>query len=71
MENKKSRSLGTLLQVTKRALNAQVSSLKELIEPSFSLLNYLIATGPTLDGNTFYIRDSLLECMAIWLKWFT
>ena len=72
MDNKESKGRRTLLQVTKRAPNARVSFLKELIEPSFRLINHLIAIGPKLNGNTLHIRASLLECTTIiWLKWLT
>ena len=61
IDNRESNSRGTLLQVTNRAPNALVSSLKELIEPSLKPLNYLIAIGPRLDGNTLHIKVSFLE----------
>ena len=72
IDNRESKSQGTLLQVTKRAQNALVSSLKELMEPSFKPSNHLIAIGPKLDGNTLHIRISFLEWTTIlWLKWLT
>ena len=61
IDNKESKGRGTLLQVTKRAPNALVSSLKELIEPSYRPLNHLIATSPKLDGNTLHIKISFFE----------
>ena len=70
--NRESKSRWTLLQVTIRAPNALVSSLKELIEPSLRPSNHLIATGPKLNENTLHIRASFLNWMAIlWLKWLT
>ena len=60
-DSKKSKGRGTLLQVTNQAPKALVSSLKELIEPSFRLSNHLIATGPKLDGNTLHIKTSFRE----------
>ena len=70
MNSKESKSQGTLLQVTKQATNAQVSSLKEFIEPSLRPTNHLTATGPKLDGKTLHIMASLLECTTIlWFKW--
>ena len=70
IDNRESKGRGTLLQVIKRDLNAQVSSLKESIEPALKLSNHLIAIGPKLDGNTLHIKASFLDCIAIiWLKW--
>ena len=69
MDNKDPNGRGTLLQVIKRAPKAQVSFLKESIEYAFKSLNYLIATGPKLDGKTLHIKASSLEWTAIfWLK---
>ena len=71
-DNKESKGRGTLLQVTNQALNALVSSLKDLIEHSLRPSNHLIVTGPRLDGNTLHIKASFLEWTAIlWLKWLT
>ena len=61
IDNRESRGRGTLLQVTNWDLNALVSSLKELIEPSLRPSNHLIAMGPRLDGNTLHIKASFLE----------
>ena len=61
MDNKESKGRGTLLQVTKRDPNAQVSSLKESIELPPSPSNHLIATGPKLNGNTLHIKASWSE----------
>ena len=55
MDSRESKGRGTQLQVTKQAPNALVSSLKELIKPSFNPSNHLIATGPRLDKNTLHI----------------
>ena len=55
IDNRESKGRGTLLQVTKRALNTLMSSLKELIELSLKPSNHLITTGPRLDGNTLHI----------------
>ena len=73
MDNKESKGQGTLLrQVTKRAPNARINFLMELIEPSPRLSNHLIATSPKLDGNTLHIKTSFLEWTTIlWLKWLT
>ena len=72
IDNRKSKSRGTLLQVTNQELKALVSSLKELIEPSFKPSNRLIATRPKLDGNTLHIKVSFFDWTAIlWLKWLT
>ena len=65
MDNKESKGRGILLQVIKQAPNAQVSFLKEFIEPSLRPLNHLIATSPKLDGNTLHIKASFLECTVI------
>ena len=72
INNMESKGWGTLLQVTKQAPKALVSSLKELIEPSFKPLNHLITTGPKLDGNTLHIKVLFQEWTVIlWLKWLT
>ena len=72
MDSKESKLQGTLVQVTKRAPNARVSSLKELIESSFRLSIHLITTGPKLNGNALHIKALLLECTTIFrLKWLT
>ena len=69
---KEAKGWGALLHVIKRDLNVWVSSLKELMEPTFKLSNHLIATGPKLDGKTLHIKTSFLECTTIfWLKWLT
>ena len=65
MDNRESNGRGTLLHVIKWDPNAWVSSLKESMEPAPRPSNYLIATGPRLDGNTSHIEASFLECMAI------
>jgi len=70
IENRESKGRGTLLHVIKRDPNARVSSLKESIKPACRPSNHLITTGPKLDGNTFHIKASFLECTTIlWLKW--
>ena len=61
IDNRESKGRGTLLQVMNRASKALVSSLKELIEPSFKLSNHLIATSPKLDGNTLHIKALFRE----------
>ena len=72
MDNRDSKGWKTLLQITKRELNALVSSLKELIEPYLRPSNHLIVTSPKLDGNTLHIKVSFFEWTAIlWLKWLT
>ena len=69
MDNKESKGRGMLLHVIKRDPNAQLSSLKESIEPAPRPSNHVIAIGPKLDGNTLHIKVSFLECIAIlWLK---
>ena len=60
-DNRESKGRGTLLHVMKREPNAQVSFLKESMEPALRLLNYLIATGLRLDRNTLHIKVSSLE----------
>jgi len=72
IDNRESKGRGTLLHLIKRDPNAQVSSLNEPIELAPRPSNYLIATGPKLDGNTLHMKASFLECIAIlWLKWLT
>ena len=64
-DNKESEGRGTLLYVIKWDSNAQVSSLKELMELALKPSNHLIAIGPKLDGNTLHIKTSFLVCIAI------
>ena len=72
IDNRESKSRGTLLHVIKWDPNARVSSLKESIELAPKPSNHLIATRPKLDGNTLHIKASFLEWIAIlWLKWLT
>ena len=65
IDSREPKGRGTLLQVIERAPKALVSSLKELIEPSFRPSNHLIATGPKLDGNTLHVKASFLEWTVI------
>ena len=65
IDNSEFKGRGTLLHVIKRDPNAQVSSLKESIEPAHKPLNHLIVIGSKLDGNTLHIKVSFLECTAI------
>ena len=51
-ESKESKGLGTLLHVTNLAPNIFVNSSYDLIDPSSSPLNHLMAVGPRLDGKT-------------------
>ena len=60
-DSKESKGRGTLVHVIKREPNAQVSSLKEFIEPVFKPLNHLIAMGPKLDGKTLHAKASSLD----------
>ena len=70
IDSRESKGRSTLLHVIKRDPNAQVTSLKESIEPTPRPSNHFIATGPRLDGNTLYIKASFLEWTAILcLKW--
>ena len=72
IDNRESKGRGTLLQVTKRAPKALVSSWKELIEFSFKSSNHHIATSLKLDEKTLHIKVSLFEWTTIlWLKWLT
>ena len=72
IDNREFKGWGTLLHVIKQDSNAQVSSLKELIEPAPRPSNHLITTGPKMDGNTLHIKALFLEYTAIlWLKWLT
>ena len=61
MDSKESKGRGTLLQVTKRAPKALVSSFKELIEPSLRPSNRLIAMGLKLEGNTLHNKTSFRD----------
>ena len=64
-DSRESMSQGTLVHIMKQKPNAQVSSLKESIELALRPSNHLIAMGPRLDGNTFHIKVSSLEWIAI------
>lgn len=65
MERKESRGLGTLLHATNLALNAFVSLLYDLMDPSLSPLNHLMAVGPSFEGKTLHVMALFLEWMAI------
>ena len=65
MDSRESKSRATLMQMIKRDPNAQVSSLKELMEPTPRPSNHFIAMGPKLEGNTLHIKVSFLECTTI------
>ena len=72
IDSKESKGRGTLLQVTKWAPKALVSSWKELIDPSPNPPNHLIVTGPKFYRNTLHIKVSFFEWTTIfWLKWLT
>ena len=64
-DSSESKSLGTLLHVTKREPKAWVNSLKEFMELSLKPSNHLIATGPKLEANTLHIKASSFEWTAI------
>ena len=72
IDSGESKGRWSLLQVTKWAPKALVSSWKELIELYFRSSNHLIAIGPKLDGNTLHIKALFFEWTAIfWMKWLT
>ena len=64
-DNREVKGQGALLHVIKPDPNVWVSSLKELIEPTFRPSNHLIATGLRLDGKTLHIKVSFFECTTV------
>ena len=64
-DSRESKGRGTLVHMIKQEPNAQVSSLKEFIEPILKPSNHLIATSSKLDGNTLHIKASSLEYTVI------
>ena len=61
IDSRESKGWGTLLQVTKQAPKALVSSLKELVEPYFRPSNQLIAPSPKLDGKHLAYQGLILR----------